>query len=450
MNVGTLFSMQNVGQLSGKGQTKTPQEGKSTMLFNSFLSQAGQVEEKTENLEIEMLQLLNMLNILQSDKPIEVNGDNLSTLKINDILSEVGITQQEFNAALQSILDGLGNQFPHLKEMFLQLDKENQEEILFQVIETIGVLHMDDFKKLSSPSMEILLKTTKAFQHVFRQTDLNIRQTEMAEALQQNLKVIAQKVEQLLTGETLKNEKRVRMLEKAFHDNLHSKQPDNSIPNNRMVNKNAVNSMSALTAASNKFTGVLDIRGIQSTGEQSAKLEGEQTPKNNGTLSLQGFVGQQQMPRIEQFSLFVNKGQQGTTYEQFVKDFSNIIGKSQMIQTPNMSKLLLKLYPEQLGSLRIELLQHDGVMTAKILASTKAAKEILDSQLTGLRQALNSHNLQVEKIEIAQTFTESHRQERQPSQQQNGQQQKEQSNQESNNKEEPETTFKELLMNSEV
>ena len=441
MNVGAMLSMQNVGQLSGKGVLQKPQVGEGATLFSSILHQAGQTEETIEKLEVEMIQLLKILNVLQTEEQTGVNVNETSDISMDDLLLEAGLTQEDFITALVSVKDDIEKQVPHLKEMFAQLEEGNKEEILFELIEIISVLPADNLKKLGSPSMEILMKTSKAFQHAFRQIDLNFQQTEKADALQQNLKVIAQKVEQLLSSESLRNGKWTGILEKVFQENINSKQ-SSTIPNTSVINKSAI-TLPTLAAALIKTPQVI-------TGEQPTELEGEQSAKLNAPTSLSAFANQQQMTRVEQFSLFVNKGHQGTTYEQFVKEFANIIGKSQMVQTPNMSKLLIKLYPEQLGSIRIELLQQDGIMTAKILASTKAAKDILDSQLTGLRQALNSQNLQVEKIEIAQTFTESQKQERQSAQQHNGQQQKEQSNQESNNKEEPETTFKELLMNSEV
>jgi flagellar hook-length control protein FliK len=156
------------------------------------------------------------------------------------------------------------------------------------------------------------------------------------------------------------------------------------------------------------------------------------------------------LPKTENFSMSLASGSRSVQHEQFVKEFQNILGKSNMISQPNMTKLLIKLYPEQLGSLRIELLQQNGVMTAKILASTKTAKDMLDSQIQGLKHAFNSQNLNVDKIEISQTLSDTERQYKGQSQQQSQQQKQEQSDQPGTAKEEGNQSFKDYLVNTEI
>jgi flagellar hook-length control protein FliK len=156
------------------------------------------------------------------------------------------------------------------------------------------------------------------------------------------------------------------------------------------------------------------------------------------------------LPKTENFSMSLTSGSRSIQYEQFVKEFQNILGKSNMLAQPNMSKLLIKLYPERLGSLRIELLQQNGIMTAKILASTTTAKEMLDSQIQGLKHAFTSQNLNVEKIEISQTLSDTERQYKGQSQQQSQQQKQEQSDQPGVAKEEGNQSFKDYLVNTEI
>ena len=68
----------------------------------------------------------------------------------------------------------------------------------------------------------------------------------------------------------------------------------------------------------------------------------------------------------------------------------NIFKRSNFGQTGGTNRLLIKLYPEHLGQVRIELLQVNGVMTARILASTALGKEMLDSQLHQLRKCIST------------------------------------------------------------
>ncbi|MBD7907128.1 flagellar hook-length control protein FliK [Sporosarcina gallistercoris] len=81
-------------------------------------------------------------------------------------------------------------------------------------------------------------------------------------------------------------------------------------------------------------------------------------------------------------------------------------------QQGGTNRLLVKLNPEQLGQIRIELIQTNGVMTARILASTALGKEMLDSQLHQLRQSFNQQNIQVDRIDVTQAVQDPSRNDR--------------------------------------
>ncbi|OXS63253.1 flagellar hook-length control protein FliK [Bacillus sp. V-88] len=185
----------------------------------------------------------------------------------------------------------------------------------------------------------------------------------------------------------------------------------------------------------------------EETMDQNPDMHGS-TAEKKGIQPVQGTNLHFVLPKAETFSMNLPSTGRSLQYEQFVKEFQNILGKSNMITQPNMSKLLIKLYPEQLGSLRIELLQQNGVMTAKILASTSGAKEMLDSQIHGLKHAFSAQNLNVEKIEISQAFTETERQHKGQSGQ--GSHQHKQSDQPQTAHEEETQSFKDYLVNTEI
>ena len=101
--------------------------------------------------------------------------------------------------------------------------------------------------------------------------------------------------------------------------------------------------------------------------------------------------------------------------ETFMKEMQALLKRSNFGQVGGTNRMLIKLYPEHLGQIRIELLETNGIMTARILASTAFAKGMLDSQLHQLKHAFNQQNLQVERIDITQTIQESQRSEREQS-----------------------------------
>ncbi|MDQ7861373.1 flagellar hook-length control protein FliK [Peribacillus frigoritolerans] len=110
------------------------------------------------------------------------------------------------------------------------------------------------------------------------------------------------------------------------------------------------------------------------------------------------------MTKLEQFVLAAPKGEQNVSQEEFVKQFENILSKANFSGTNGVNKLLIRLNPEHLGSLRIELIQKDGMLSAKILATTAQAKDMLENQIHGLKQAFSGQNIQIERIEISQAF----------------------------------------------
>ncbi|WP_409294375.1 flagellar hook-length control protein FliK [Peribacillus sp. SCS-26] len=104
--------------------------------------------------------------------------------------------------------------------------------------------------------------------------------------------------------------------------------------------------------------------------------------------------------------LTMSKGSQPVNQEQFIKQFENILAKAGFTNANGMQKLFIRLNPEHLGSLRIEIIQKDQMVTARILASTSAAKETLEHHIHNLKQAFTSQNLHIEKLEISQAMSQ--------------------------------------------
>ncbi len=148
-------------------------------------------------------------------------------------------------------------------------------------------------------------------------------------------------------------------------------------------------------------------------------------------------------------TLPTEKGAQG---DALVKEFQNLVSRSQLTNTQGTMKLLLKLYPENLGSIRIEIMQQDGVLTAKLLASTPQAKELLDSQLNQLKSAFAQANIQMDRIDITQSLQETDRNFRDQSLFGNlfKQQQNQNEQDDEQELEEEEMSFQEYLMNEGV
>ncbi|MEH7382526.1 flagellar hook-length control protein FliK [Bacillus sp. JJ1533] len=163
-------------------------------------------------------------------------------------------------------------------------------------------------------------------------------------------------------------------------------------------------------------------------------------------------VSSNPLSKAQQFTLFVEQnGKQLPNQQHFIKQFQNILARGSFLNNGGQQKLLINLYPEHLGSLRIELLQSEAGMIARIMASTTQAKELVESQITNLKHTFLAQNISVEKIEVTsqlqyQTERNLQRESEQQQGQQSGRQQKENHQQETNE----EQTFTSVLLDELV
>ncbi|MGD6899861.1 flagellar hook-length control protein FliK [Bacillus infantis] len=192
-------------------------------------------------------------------------------------------------------------------------------------------------------------------------------------------------------------------------------------------------------------------------GRQKSNEGKYQLPDGGKTISrldagASSFTLMPQMTKVEHLTLMQpNQGKMVST-EQLIEQFESILAKSQLTKTGGVQRMFLRLNPENLGSLRIELIQKDSQLTARILTSTGAAKDMLDSHVNGLKQALQSQNIQVERIEISQQLSQQERMpQRDAQQQQQGQNQPDRQKQQAGRDEESAgESFEEILLNTEA
>ncbi|PLS16679.1 hypothetical protein CVD28_16515 [Bacillus sp. M6-12] len=190
---------------------------------------------------------------------------------------------------------------------------------------------------------------------------------------------------------------------------------------------------------------------VNKTTEENADKTLGQIKGSEGTSSFLPL----QTTKVEQLVLKLEKNGQPVNQEQFIREFQNLLGKAKFSSSGGIQKLFIRLNPEHLGSIRIELVQKDNQLTAKILATTARAKEMLDSQLQGLKHAFSGQNLQVEKIEISQQM--NHFSQERFLQREQGNPQQQRSSQELQQQEEDveningfSESFEEALLNTKV
>ncbi|MFC0558602.1 flagellar hook-length control protein FliK [Halalkalibacter alkalisediminis] len=114
----------------------------------------------------------------------------------------------------------------------------------------------------------------------------------------------------------------------------------------------------------------------------------------------------QAMSKVEQAVIHIgDRLPKEMQQQQFLRQLQTLIQRSVLSQSPSgMNTLSIKLFPAHLGRLDIQLTQIDGVITARILTGSTTARDLIEAQLTQLRQAFNQQQIQVEKIEIAHHY----------------------------------------------
>jgi flagellar hook-length control protein FliK len=410
----------NIGALSSstKVELNSINEGSNTNKASSkFSNLLGKIEQGKKNAKEEQNSetaenLLGIVDLQQVKELKDIPGlseeqlqllENLSGLNLADILKVLNIDGEGFAETLTQLQSELSDNL-----MVADTDKGNMEDMMIQVLQLLQNVSAKDILKTNLKSVEGTVKLAKIIELLGSQKDLGLVDTRKVAELQEQLKGLGSKMEGAFKEFTSMNSKWSELLKQAYDR--------------------------------------------QFTSANSSESSSSEKTQQKVSAALQGNQFQFTIAKTEQFSLSLTGANRTINYEQFVNEFTKILGKSQLFSQPNTTKMLIKLYPENLGSLRIELLQQNGVMTAKILATTASAKELLDSQLHGLKQAFSSQNLPVEKIEIAQALSESNRQDRGQNQQQTTRdnQNDQQSSTDQQLSEEAEESFKELLMNMEI
>ncbi|PEZ81369.1 flagellar hook-length control protein FliK [Bacillus sp. AFS017274] len=331
---------------------------------------------------------------------MSVIKDLLGFLKL-ERLSETGeesaavapsVNQQDHNLILQVLKNVGRNDEGALDDFFgsiedLDLEQEvddfslNPQSLLsanvmdlYTILKKITVLSEEKWHDPSLSGVVNLLKLVKIQDLLSENKDMTLDEA----AIQKQMK-------HLLEGLTGKLERWLSNQSKA--------EPDQSYT----LEKGQTKTLETLKSAYSQLSGS-DKGNKDGTVSSGVTLQSPDSGKHQGTGM--PFL----MTKLEQFVLAAPKGEQTVSQEEFVKQFENILSKANFSGTNGVNKLLIRVTPEHLGSLRIELIQKDGMLSAKIMASTAQAKDMLENQIHGLKQAFSGQNIQIERIEISQAF----------------------------------------------
>lgn len=413
-----MVQVSSVAQLS----QARPQATNSTQSFGSVLAnltsqttanQNALVKSETgsENKELlEVLQaqsveeLVQILGELQQGEEFAI-GENLT---LNELSKLLGKDLLELTRDIQTIADKLGIEIFGLEDAndylsLLQIVAMNQQQ-LAQLFAMNG-------NDLSSNDEQSLVQFT-ALLHALQ---LKIRNSDLLSHQEQQLSSLSDLLKQL-QNEVSKQQVTFSVPSLSLNNSVHSQ----TFSEHVVVQQHAQSGQQQEQTTEQKTDSQLVAHSLHAT--KSGKVE---------------FV-------VTNANRTANQG------EVLVKEIQAIMKRANFGQVNGSNRLLIKLYPEHLGQLRIELVETNGLLTARILASTAAAKELLDSQLHQLRQGFQQQNLQVERIELTQSIQEPSKSMKEQSSPEQFERFKEQHQQEQKEDDEEQVTFEEFLIELEV
>lgn len=314
----------------------------------------GSVSKLVDNPEQEQTTSIDDFSSILNASSLEKLGDALGLdLKESDYLE---------GASLDNILQALGIDPNELQQVIQQLTGDNHSttEDVWSMLANIdqnqqafmqnliSSIKGDSDAKISKPQASQVLQVLKLIELTAPKTDLMLKQEYQTFQLKEMISQLSSKIEQSQSSE----ESNLAKINKVQQLNV------------KLVDANTNENISSIQTTNKATTTAVTI------------------------------------------TLPTNKASQA---EAFVKEFQSIMNRSQFSNNATGTKLLIKLYPENLGSIRIELVQKDGVMSARFLASTNIGKQMLESQLQQLKQGLVNQNIQLDRIDVAQALTETNR-----------------------------------------
>ena len=165
-----------------------------------------------------------------------------------------------------------------------------------------------------------------------------------------------------------------------------------------------------LQSFASQFQSATQQETTKSTTSQQVVQQLTQTTVKQEADTTQVNASQQQATTVTTKTVTVTlPAQPSSQSEALAKEIQNLLNRSQLSNNQGTMRLVLKLFPENLGQIRIEVMQKDGLMQARLLATTAAGKELLDSNLNQLKSAFVAQNIQMERIDVAQSLQDAER-----------------------------------------
>lgn len=211
---------------------------------------------------------------------------------------------------------------------------------------------------------------------------------------------------------------------------------------NQLASKQQYNSDAKVT--SNDVT-----KWLQNAMNNQAKAEtasGQQSMSNISSMP---------MSRVEQHVIHMNLTQNAKPVDQqLIDQFQKVMKTSNFLAMQNgTSQLNITLRPENLGDMMVKLTQINGEMTVKIVVTSLAAKEMLETNMHQLRNMFSPQQVVVEKQELSSQQAQTQQKDQEEQNMgggEQGQSNHSEQDEDQQSEEDFQTQFENILMNEKV
>jgi len=144
----------------------------------------------------------------------------------------------------------------------------------------------------------------------------------------------------------------------------------------------------------------------ETAGDRSdgIRTRAESSATTNGSGLNVGLLQSHHLPPLPLHHTVAKSAQPVVHANQLVRDLSDMLVKQMQVTSERgFSEVKLTLVPEHLGHVDVKVSMQNGQIVAQFMADTAHGKELLESQLGQLRAVLQSHGLQIDKLEVSQS-----------------------------------------------
>lgn len=185
------------------------------------------------------------------------------------------------------------------------------------------------------------------------------------------------------------------------------------------VNRPVLEKLSLGNAAKEESSAKL-LSSIMQTASSGGSSDGGQAQQQDSSSSYRGYEWKSEPTRVGNFQMTgmqnVIRSESGSTQgvsssmtqhamhtSNLVSDMTDLLAsKIRISQFNGSSQARVTLYPESLGQVNVNVTMQDGKVVAQLITDTMMGKDVLESNLQGLRNSLQHQGLQVDRMVVSQ------------------------------------------------